>query len=267
MLTSPSSWNAFLPKDQGATSNNNFATPKLRPTANKPHTATRAFEKLAALPEPNDLSSFNERLPSKKRIQDSKKNLKRLRALLIVISLVQTACALVSMSTIATNPQGLEATLLLLTVSVTTGSGIVGFFGAWYEERNVINWFFITQIWCLSTVVSQFLRNQQSSRRQHLLCDDAVLNNASPGTGCANGELYLQSRSLQVTFCTVFASLFVSDSMSEMIQGGREDVNQLLVSRFVWQMRKRTLVGIHRFEESIHSKFEDLVSLGYIKVK
>ena len=30
---------------------------------------------------------------------------------------------------------------------------------------------------------------------------------------------------------------------------------------------KRTLVGVHSFEETIHTKFEELVELGFLKLK
>merc|ERR1712085_153586 len=46
-----------------------------------------------------------------------------------------------------------------------------------------------------------------------------------------------------------------------------EKEDTLLITKFVWLMQKKTTVGIHRFEDLIHKEFQELVEMGYLKLK
>jgi len=46
-----------------------------------------------------------------------------------------------------------------------------------------------------------------------------------------------------------------------------EDEDNQQIVKFVWLMNKKTLLGIHRFEEQIHHEFEKLVGMGFLKLK
>ena len=37
------------------------------------------------------------------------------------------------------------------------------------------------------------------------------------------------------------------------------------IVKFIWLMHKKTMVGVQRFEDLIHAKFEELVLLGFLK--
>ena len=39
----------------------------------------------------------------------------------------------------------------------------------------------------------------------------------------------------------------------------------MAIVKFVWLMNKKTLVGVHRLEEEIHHRFDQLVEAGFLR--
>lgn len=155
--------------------------------------------------------------------------------------------------------------MLLATLLLIGASGIIGLVGAcrWWAEA--LQLFFITQIWSLSTLFSQFLKHLQARRRQDIFCEESAGADAG---GCGDGE----SQSLVVftlvgALIVVYVSMFLSDNLSEFLQDKLENEDQQQIIQFVWTMNKKSLLGIHRFEELIHAEFEKLVNLGFLKLK
>ena len=58
---------------------------------------------------------------------------------------------------------------------------------------------------------------------------------------------------------------FYTDLLSEQLQDELEQQDQHSLLHFAWLMHKKTLVGVQRFEDLIHAKFEELVLLGFLK--
>ena len=58
---------------------------------------------------------------------------------------------------------------------------------------------------------------------------------------------------------------FFTDLLSERLQDELEDRDERSLLHFAWLMHKKTLVGVQRFEDLIHAKFEELVLLGFLK--
>ena len=75
----------------------------------------------------------------------------------------------------------------------------------------------------------------------------------------------MQSVAIFVAFGVVYASMFYTDLLAERLQDGREEEDERSLMSFAWLMHKKTLVGVQRFEDMIHAKFEELVLLGFLK--
>lgn len=58
---------------------------------------------------------------------------------------------------------------------------------------------------------------------------------------------------------------FYTDLLSEQLQDELEQQDQHSLLHFAWLMHKKTLIGVQRFEDLIHAKFEELVLLGFLR--
>jgi hypothetical protein len=65
----------------------------------------------------------------------------------------------------------------------------------------------------------------------------------------------------------VYASMFASDVLAELIQDQLEVADNDAITAFIWKQHKYTVVGIKRFEDFIHEQFELLVEMGYLRLK
>mmetsp|Transcript_10049 Transcript_10049/g.14333 ORF Transcript_10049/g.14333 Transcript_10049/m.14333 type:complete len:84 (+) Transcript_10049:220-471(+) len=72
---------------------------------------------------------------------------------------------------------------------------------------------------------------------------------------------------LFVAMMVTYISMFVADALAQAMQRQLDHRDNHLIVQFIWMMQKRTLVSVSRFEEFIHTHFEELVSLGYLKLK
>ena len=70
-----------------------------------------------------------------------------------------------------------------------------------------------------------------------------------------------------VTAAACTASVTVAARPAAWPQDRDEEEDNQQVTKFIWLMRKKTLLGIHRFEELIHTEFEKLVGIGFLKLK
>jgi len=227
----------------------------------KERAASRLFETMANEPEPTDLSKFYKGMPSSADLALDESNAKRSRIALLLLSGAQAVLAFVAAArfTQAEQQTTAEDEMLRATILLIGVSGVLGFLGAlrWWPEA--LQLFFISQIWGLSMSFSQFLAQLQAVRREAVFCE---------ANGCGgDGSNSVMVIALAVALVAVYVSMFLSDGISEYIQDKNETEDNQHIVQFVWTMNKKTLLGIHRFEELIHAEFEKLVSLGFLKLK
>eukprot|EP00966_Prymnesium_polylepis_P176799 4094229-Prymnesium_polylepis.1 len=133
------------------------------PAAAKPKhfgTAMRLFEHQANAPEPSDLADYTNRdgvelLMDSAEIKQAAAVADRRRLTLLLLCASQAAagvggCFVANGWLISAEVRMMQVTLVLIAFS-----GVMGFLGAWLRWGDALQGFFITQIWCLSTVFSR----------------------------------------------------------------------------------------------------------------
>ena len=146
-----------------------------------------------------------------------------------------------------------------LTCAIVFGSGCLGLVGGVWRLTWALQSFFMTQIWALAFVFAQWLRSQQRSGRTSLFCQQYAAGKCAAGTDAT------QLGAIILSLMLVYASMFVSDVLAERLQNDLEREDQVSLIRLSWHMHRKTLAGVQRFEDLIHSKFEELVGMGYLK--
>ena len=59
--------------------------------------------------------------------------------------------------------------------------------------------------------------------------------------------------------------MFCTDLLAEQLTDERAASDERALLSFAWLMHKKTRIGVQRFEDLIHAKFEELVLLGFLK--
>jgi hypothetical protein len=152
-----------------------------------------------------------------------------------------------------------------LTSSLILASGCVGLVGGLRRSPWALQAYFMSQIWALAVTFAQWLRSQQQAGRTSLFCgfraataDDAdcsaVLDSTTAGV-------------VVLVLAAVYGSMFATDMLAEGLQDQLELEDQLSLIRFSWLMHRKTLVGVQRFEDVVHTRFKELVSMGFLKLR
>jgi len=240
------------------------------PAAAKPKhfgTAMRLFEHQANAPEPSDLADYTNRdgvelLMDSAEIKQAAAVADRRRLTLLLLCASQAAagvggCFVANGWLISAEVRMMQVTLVLIAFS-----GVMGFLGAWLRWGDALQGFFITQIWCLSTVFSQFMSRQHSNMKRDIYCG---VDGRDESPQCAMMGQTIGVLGLGVII--VYVSMFFADGLAEYLQDKLEDEDNKQIVKFIWMMSKKTLIGVHRFEELIHAEFEKLVGMGFLKLK
>jgi len=185
-----------------------------------------------------------------------------LQRMMFGICTTQVLCACGFTSLQDATPASTGKALMLISSVVSLISGVIGIAGAWKKSTLMLNWFFISQLWCIGVVLTQFLRGQATETNEHIFCDGA-----SAGELCSSLTFGWVIGFSSVSIATVYFSVFFADALVEALQDQLEKEDTLLITKFVWLMQKKTTVGIHRFEDLIHKEFQELVEMGYLKLK
>jgi hypothetical protein len=143
-------------------------------------------------------------------------------------------------------------------VAVIAGfSGALGLYGGQRRHAWALQAFFMTQIWVLACVVAEWLRSQQAAAREAIFCKERAEATGSHHTSsCGGGGGFAACASLPMV---------LADLLSEQLQDSHELADEKALLHFAWLMHKKTLVGVQRFEERLHAKFDELVQLGFLK--
>ena len=184
-----------------------------------------------------------------------------------LLALTQTVCACVFAYTLFLDLfSGSQDSLSLITCLVVMASGCVGLVGGLRRAQWALQAFFILQIWALALVFAQWLRMQQQSGRTSLFCRQHMSDSgASTALQCANAIPITQVAAVVLALAVVYCSMFVTDTLAERLQDELEQEDQLSLIRFSWLMHRKTLIGVQRFEDLIHAKFEELVTMGFLR--
>jgi len=189
----------------------------------------------------------------------------------MALAAVQTGCAVVILSSQILQPAALRDSAAVLTSIVVAAAGGLGMYGVIRRDeadaealarsikRSVwpLHAFFLSQIWVLAAVASQWMRSQAVAARQATVF-------ASQGRETP-GNQSLVNLSFLTALAVVYASMFYTDLLSEQLQDELEQQDQHSLLHFAWLMHKKTLIGVQRFEDLIHAKFEELVLLGFLR--
>jgi hypothetical protein len=178
------------------------------------------------------------------------------------ICTTQVVCACAFTSLQDATPASTGKALMLISSVVSLISGTIGLAGALKKSTMALNWFFISQLWCISVVLTQFLRGQLTQSNEQIFCSQK-----SAGAVCSSLTFGWVIGFSSVSIATVYFSVFFTDALVEALQDQLEKQDTLLITKFVWLMQKKTTVGIHRFEDLIHKEFQELVEMGYLKLK
>ena len=185
-----------------------------------------------------------------------------------VLAGVQTVCAAVLV--ISRRAEGRADLALLITSVIVAASGICGLVGCAWRSRLFLHAFFLTQIVVLSAVAAQWLRSEQAAAKEALYCserEDAMADDVDFDAMCARSGTVLRAVAIAVGLGVVYASMFCTDLLSEMLQDSLEHADNRKLLDFVWLMYQSTLVGVQRFEDRIHERFEELVHQGFLKAQ
>lgn len=154
----------------------------------------------------------------------------------------------------------------LATSAIVAFSGALGVYSGMRKRRWALHGFFLTQVWALSAVAAQWLRSRQAAARESIFCADrdAATIGGHEAARCAAAGSTTQLGALVVALGVVYASMFFTDLLVEAVQDQTEQADERNTLHFAWLMQKKGLVGIQRFEELIHTKFEELVVMGFL---
>ena len=234
------------------------------------YAAPRLFEEMAATAEPDDMASFYHGLThgqgafaaAMRRAAEERLVYRRR---LVLLCGVQSVGATLYLFLQSWEPAQLAAGMLLVSTGVTLVSSAIGCVGAWYEMRNALHWYYLSQLWALGVTVQQWVHDLYDAERTTILCDE-------PGGGrdprCwLNGSESLQVFALLAVTAVCLLSIFYANMLSESLQDARSGEIQKALVRLTWVMQKKSAVGMQRVEEFIHREFEELVELGWLKLK
>ena len=93
--------------------------------------------------------------------------------------------------------------------------------------------------------------------------ETATAEEQAPPSSAASDAL--GTLALFLALGVVYASMFYADLLVAQLDEERHAADERALLSFSWLMHKKTLVGIQRFEDAIHAKFEELVLLGFLK--
>ena len=176
----------------------------------------------------------------------------------VAFAAVQAGCGLLVLYMQLMRPAALRDAALVMTALVVLGSAGVGAYGAIRHIEWALHGYFLTQVWVLAAAAAQWMRSQSFAARQ------AIFLSAQSHPGIhLDGAVY--SLAFMVALGVVYASMFYTDLLVEVLQDCREHQDNRSLLQFAWLMHKKTLVGVQRFEDLIHAKFEELVLLGFLK--
>jgi len=175
----------------------------------------------------------------------------------------QVICACGFLSVQDTTAASTAKALVLISSVVAFASGGIGFAGAWKKSRTALNWFFISQLWCFGVVLTQLLRGHLTESKELIFCSQKSVAQVACDS-LTSGWIIVVSG---LSGFLVYVSVFIADALVEALQDELEKEDTLLITKFVWLMQKKTTVGIHRFEDLIHKEFQELVEMGYLKLK
>lgn len=205
---------------------------------------------------PADLSLFYPGLKSSPSLNESIVVVQWLRGAIAVISLIQNmGGAAVAYQLASSSHLGdVDGKLLMLTTAMTITSALIGLYGVARKSRLALHWYFISQAWGLSTLVAQWLRDEQRKARLDIFC--ATHATSSECTSALDPGIMLVAAAL------MYLSMFLSETLTEALQDLLEDLDTEKVVRFIWDMTQKTSTQVHRFEDSIHKRFEELVKVS-----
>jgi len=240
-----------------------FSSPSGRSPGGEP---PRLFDAIASQPEPSDMHDYYSHCRGFTEVVDANARTLLLQRIMFGICTTQVICACAFTSMQDKTPNSTGKALMLISSVVSLISGMIGFTGAWKKSTMALNWFFISQLWCISVVLTQFLRGQLTESNEQIFCShDMQHNNANALCGSLAWGWVIGFSS--ISLATVYSSVFFTDALVEALQDQLEKEDTLLITKFVWLMQKKTTVGIHRFEDLIHKEFQELVEMGYLKLK
>ena len=178
---------------------------------------------MASKPEPTDMHAYYDHLPTFEAVEEANARTVFNQRVMLGLTAVQVFCACGFLGLEDTTPNTTGQTLLLVASATVLLSGVLGFFGTWklykcvacptshpahtwqrpraptvLRGRGLLNWFFISQLWCLSVVITLLLRGQLTDANETILCSQSRCHAAAhravrPSQG-ATGAPRLTSR-------------------------------------------------------------------------
>ena len=94
------------------------------------------------------------------------------RRRLVLLCGVQSVGATLYLFLQSWEPAQLAAGMLLVSTGVTLVSSAIGCVGAWYEMRNALHWYYLSQLWALGVTVQQWVHDLYDAERTTILCDE-----------------------------------------------------------------------------------------------
>ena len=197
-------------------------------------------------------------------IESQRRKLRRAAVIVCALSSVQTACA--ALLVLSRSSEGRADRALVLTSGLVGASGLGGLLGGWRRSRTLLHAFFLTQIVALSAIAAQWLRSQQAAAKEAVFCDErAAGTRGELEAMCGRDGATLRLGAMLLGGGVVYASMYWTDLLGEMVQDSLEQADNRRLLDFAGLMHQSTLVGIRRFEDRIHQRFEELVQLGFLK--
>jgi len=232
------------------------------------------------------MQTYYEHLPTEELAKAASKRTTQNQKVLMVFTGTQTCCVMIFalLNLNGTTPSSTGQALMLTLIIVVATSGVLGFVATWFTRKpphlekediqkrrtyakNALNWFFISQLWATSVAVTQLVYSTQEDSDEATLCSEGSLGYEQCASLATGWAAFFSTASEFVAFTVVYLSVFFADALLESLQDEVERDDTLLITKFVWLMNKKTTVGIHRFEDLIHKEFQELVEMGYLKLK
>ena len=110
------------------------------------------------------------------------------------------------------------------------------------------------------------LRHTTLAAKEAVFCDErAAGTRGELEAMCGRDGATLRLGAMLLGGGVVYASMYWTDLLGEMVQDSLEQADNRRLLDFAGLMHQSTLVGIRRFEDRIHQRFEELVQLGFLK--
>jgi hypothetical protein len=186
-----------------------FSSPSGRSPGGEP---PRLFDAIASQPEPSDMHDYYSHCRGFTEVVDANARTLLLQRIMFGICTTQVICACAFTSMQDKTPNSTGKALMLISSVVSLISGMIGFTGAWKKStcvhaprltawpqlrctrrpssspapalsrlphfcRMALNWFFISQLWCISVVLTQFLRGQLTESNEQIFCSHDMQHN------------------------------------------------------------------------------------------